>query len=115
MDRRDAERLDAADPLGWLRDRFVVDETGPLYLDGNSLGRLPRAAVSAVERVLREEWGSGLVRSWLGWMERAEAIGDRLGAALLGAAAGQVAVSDSTSVNLYKLAAAALDARPGRR
>jgi kynureninase len=115
MDRRDAERLDADDPLGWLRDRFVVDETGPLYLDGNSLGRLPRATVGAVERVLREEWGSGLVRSWLGWMERADAIGDRLGAALLGAAGGQVAVSDSTSVNLYKLAAAALDARPGRR
>ncbi|HXM56236.1 MAG TPA: kynureninase [Candidatus Dormibacteraeota bacterium] len=114
MDRRDAERLDAGDPLAWLRDRFVVDEAGPLYLDGNSLGRLPRATVGAVEHVLREEWGSGLVRSWLGWMERAEAIGDVLGSTLLGAAAGQVAVSDSTSVNLYKLTAAALDARPER-
>jgi kynureninase len=115
MDRREAERLDAADPLGWLRERFVIEEAGPLYLDGNSLGRLPRATMGAVEHVLREDWGSGLVRSWPGWMEHAERVGDALGEALLGAAPGQVAIADSTSVNLYKLAAAALDARPGRR
>jgi kynureninase len=115
VDRAHAERLDAADPLAWLRDRFVVDEAGPLYLDGNSLGRLPKATVAAVERLVREGWGSGLVASWLGWMEETERIGDRLGEVLLGAAPGQVAIGDSTSVNLYKLAAAALDARPGRR
>ena len=115
MDRDEAERLDAADPLGWLRDRFVIEEAGPLYLDGNSLGRLPRVTVAAVRRLLDEGWGAGLVRSWPEWMEHAERVGDRLGEALLGAASGQVAVSDSTSVNLYKLAAAALDARPERR
>jgi len=115
MDRRDAERLDAEDPLAWLRDRFVIDEAGPLYLDGNSLGRLPKATVAAVDAALKDAWGSGLVRSWPGWMEHAERVGDDLGRALLGAAPGQVAVSDSTTVNLYKLAAAALDARPGRR
>jgi kynureninase len=115
MDRRDAERLDADDPLAWLRDRFVVDEAGPLYLDGNSLGRLPKTTVDAVDAALHEAWGSGLVGSWPGWMDHAERVGDDLGAALLGAAPGQVAVSDSTTVNLYKLAAAALDARAGRR
>jgi kynureninase len=115
MERTDAARLDADDPLAWLRDRFVIDEAGPIYLDGNSLGRLPRATVAAVERTLGEDWGTGLIRSWLGWIELAEGIGASLGEALLGAAPGQVAISDSTSVNLYKLASAALDARPGRR
>jgi kynureninase len=115
LDRAEAERLDAADDLGWLRDRFVIDGAGPIYLDGNSLGRLPRATVEAVDRLVRDGWGAGLVRSWLGWMEDAERVGDELGRTLLGAAPGQVAVSDSTSVNLYKLAAAALDARPRRR
>ena len=115
MRRAGAERLDATDDLAWLRDRFVVDEAGPLYLDGNSLGRLPRATIEAVDRLLRDEWGGGLVRSWLGWIEHVERVGDQLGRTLLGAAPGQVAVGDSTSVNLYKLAAAALDARPGRR
>jgi kynureninase len=115
LDRAEAERLDSADELAWLRDRFVIDDDGPLYLDGNSLGRLPRATVEAVDTLLREGWGSGLVSSWLGWMEHAERVGDELGRALLGAAPGQVAISDSTTVNLYKLAAAALDARPGRR
>jgi kynureninase len=115
VDREHAERLDATDPLARLRDRFVVGEADPIYLDGNSLGRLPKATVAAVERLVREGWGSGLVGSWQGWMEEAERIGDRLGEVLLGAAPGQVAISDSTTVNLYKLAAAALDARPGRR
>jgi kynureninase len=93
----------------------VVEEDGPIYLDGNSLGRLPRATIEAVGGLLREGWGTGLVRSWPGWIDHVERIGDSLGRALLGAAEGQVAVGDSTSVNLYKLAAAALDARAGRR
>jgi kynureninase len=115
MDRADIERMDAADPLGWLRDRFVIDAPEPIYLDGNSLGRPARAALAAVDRLLREDWATGLVRSWVGWMERAERIGAALGESLLGAAPGQVAISDSTTVDLYKLASAALDARPGRR
>ena len=115
MERAYAERLDRDDELGWLRDRFFIEENGPLYLDGNSLGRLPRATTEAVDRTLRVDWGTGLVRSWPSWTEHAEQVGDALGDALLGAAPGQVAISDSTTVNLYKLAVAALDARPGRR
>jgi kynureninase len=115
VDRAHAEALDAADPLAWLRDRFVIEDGGPLYLDGNSLGRLPLAAVTALDAAVREGWGSGLVRSWLGWMELTERVGAAVGETVLGAAPGQVAISDSTSVNLYKLASAALDARPGRR
>src|SRR5262249_2833419 len=100
MERAHAEQLDRDDELGWLRDRFVIDENGPLFLAGTSLGRLPKATTEAVDRTLRVEWGTGLVRSWLTWMEHAEQVGDALGDALLGAAPGQVAISDSTTVNL---------------
>ena len=115
MNRAEAERLDQQDAIGWLRDRFVIDDPGLIYLDGNSLGRLPRATVAAVEEAMCAGWGNRLVRAWHDWIDVGQRVGDRLGDALLGAAPGQVAISDSTSVNLYKLAAAALDARPGRR
>src|SRR5437762_12552038 len=114
MERAEAERLDAADPIAWLRDRFVIDDEGQVYLVGNSLGRLPRATVPALEAAVREGWGRRLVGAWHDWIEVGQEVGDRLGQALLGAAPGQVTVSDSTTVNLYKLASAALDARPGR-
>ena len=114
-DRTVAERLDAEDPIGWLRDRFVVDDPGLLYLDGNSLGRLPAATVTAMTDAVQQTWGHQLVRMWQEWIDVGQRVGDRLGQTLLGAAPGQVAVADSTSVNLYKLAAAALDARPDRR
>ena len=114
-DRATAQRLDRGDPLADLRDQFVIDDPDLLYLDGNSLGRLPRRSIERLRTVVEDEWGSRLIRSWNErWMDLALRAGDRIGEHLVGAAPGQVAVSDSTSVNLYKLAAAALDARPGR-
>jgi kynureninase len=114
-ERAAAERLDRDDPLADLRDQFVIDDPDLLYLDGNSLGRLPTRSVQRLRTVVEHEWGSRLIRSWNeGWMDLPLRAGDRIGEHLVGAAPGQVAVSDSTSVNLYKLAAAALDARPGR-
>jgi kynureninase len=115
LERSYAEGLDAADPLAGFRDRFVRDDPAPVYLDGNSLGPLPRATRDRIAEVVAQEWGSGLVRSWHRWIELPGQVGDLLGEHLIGAAPGQVAVCDSTTVNLYKLACAALDARPGRR
>jgi kynureninase len=114
LTRADAEALDAADPLADFRDRFVVTDPDLRYLDGNSLGRLPVATPDAVAAVVREQWGDGLVRSWHTWIDWGVSLGDRLAEHVLGARPGEVVVADSTSVNLYKLAAAALDAAPGR-
>ena len=109
-----ALELDRSDPLGGFRDRYVFTDPDLIYLDGNSLGRLPAAAPTLVERVVRHEWGERLIGSWNeGWWDMQLEIGDRL-APLIGAAPGEVIISDSTSVNLYKLATAALRARPGR-
>ena len=116
--RTRAAELDAQDPLAAFRDRFARDQRDGrelIYLDGNSLGRLPLATAERIAQVVREEWGAGLIGSWDHWMGLPARVGDLLGEHLLGAAPGQVAVSDSTTVNLYKLACAALDARPGRR
>jgi kynureninase len=112
--RAHAESLDAADPLGHLPDRFVVDDPKLIYLDGNSLGRLPRSTLSRLATVAEKEWGSGLIRSWNTWIDLPARCGDLIARSLLGAEPGEVVVSDSTSVNLYKLAVAALDAQPGR-
>ena len=110
----DAAVLDAADPLASFRDRFVIDDPEVVYLDGNSLGRLPRATLTRLAEVAREGWGGELVRAWDDWLLYPQAIGDRL-APLIGADPGEVTLADSTTVNLYKLAVAALDARPDRR
>ena len=115
MDRAYAAALDAADPLAGFRDRFAEPEPGLVYLDGNSLGRPPLATEARLRDVVDVEWAGGLVRSWEHWIDLPSLVGDEIAAALLGAHPGEVAVSDSTTVNLYKLAAAALDARPGRR
>jgi kynureninase len=116
MERAYAERLDATDPLAPLRGRFHRPQPDLIYLDGNSLGMLPNAARERLRQVVDEQWGTRLIRSWNEeWMELPRRAGDLIGSTLLGAADGQVVVSDSTSVNLYKLAVAALDARPGRR
>ncbi len=112
--RHAALGLDSSDPLASLRDRFIFDDPEVIYLDGNSLGRLPRATAERIGRVVRDEWGRGLIRSWEHWIDLPFQTGDLLGEHLLGAAPGQVAVCDNTTVNLYKLASAALDARPGR-
>lgn len=115
LSRNSAGARDDADPLAGYRARFVDDDPELIYLDGNSLGRLPAATADRLAGVVREEWGRGLVRSWADWVSLPTRVGDLIGTALLGADRGQVAVSDSTTVNLYKLAAAALAARPGRR
>ena len=113
--REEARSLDRGDPLARFRGEFVFDGESPLYLDGNSLGRLPKRTAPAVERTVRAEWGSRLVRGWNeGWVDAPRRVGDKL-ARVLGASPGEVAVSDSTSVNLFKLAVAALRARPGRK
>lgn len=114
-----ARALDAADPLAAYRDRFVgvADGTGVVaYFDGNSLGRPTIQSVERVQRFLVEGWGGRLIRGWdEEWMELPFTIGDALGEAALGAAAGQTFIGDSTTVLLYKLARAAVDARPDRR
>jgi kynureninase len=115
LTRQDCAALDAADPLGAFRDEFVLPE-GVVYLDGNSLGPLPKATAAHVANAVRDEWGGGLIRSWndAGWIDLPFAIGDKIGQ-LIGAPAGSVAVADSTSVNLFKLLSAALAMRPDRK
>jgi kynureninase len=115
VSRRYAEKLDANDPLGGFRDRFVIADPEVIYLDGNSLGRLPAATAAFLAKVVRDQWGGGLVRSWQTWIDWAARLGDQLAGHVLGARPGEVVLSDSTSVNLYKLAAAALAAAPDRR
>jgi kynureninase len=109
-----AAALDAAEPLRAFRERFVVRDPELVYLDGNSLGRLPEATAARLSTLVELEWGAELIRGWDRWLELPLEVGDRLARVVLGARSGEVVVSDSTTVNLYKLAAAALDARPGR-
>ncbi len=120
MDTRErCLEADRLDPLAEIRTEFILPE-GLIYLDGNSLGVLPKRARSRGLDVLEKEWGSGLVRSWnsAGWFEMPVRLGEKLGR-LLGAGAGEVVVTDTTSLNLFKSLAAALriqeDSRPGRR
>src|SRR3954449_10211522 len=116
--RSAAEARDAADPLAGFRARFAgTEEHGPdrlLYLDGNSLGRMPRETPAALTRVVEEEWAGGLVGSWSAWIGHSTRLGDALASGVLGARPGEVLVSDSTSVNLYKLLVAGARARTGR-
>ena len=113
LERVQAEELDAGDPLASFRDRFALDDPSLIYLNGNSLGALPRPTLRRLEDVIRQEWGAALARSWDHWVDLPEQAGNLVGE-LTGAAPGQVLVADNTTVNLYKLAWAALDARPGR-
>jgi kynureninase len=110
----DARARDATDPLARFRDRFELPE-GVIYLDGNSLGALPRVTAARLAEVVQHEWGRDLVGSWNAhdWIGAPRRVGDKIGQ-LIGAAPGEVIVADSTSVNAYKLLAAALAARPGR-
>ena len=110
-----ARELDAADPLARYRDRFNLPE-GIIYLDGNSLGALPKATPARLEQVLREEWGTDLIRSWnsAGWIDLPQRLGAKI-APLIGAQGHEVIVADSVSVNLFKLISAALKMRPGRK
>jgi kynureninase len=112
--RGDLAALDAADTLAPFRDRFVLPE-GVLYLDGNSLGPVPKATPARVAEVVAREWGESLIRAWTehGWIDLPLRVGEKIGR-LIGAAPGSTVAADSTSVNLFKLLAAALHARPGR-
>ena len=113
-----AADLDAADPLAGYRDRFITPPDADIvsYLDGNSLGRPHAATADLLDDFVRRQWAGRLIRGWTDeWMEWPLTLGDRLGSVALGAAAGQVVIADSTTVLIYKLARAAVDARPGRR
>jgi kynureninase len=117
-----AQILDANDDLAKFRQNFVFADRHLIYLDGNSLGRLPSQAQALIDRVVADEWGEQLIRSWGGgeqrgthggWFEAPSRLGDLLGR-IIGASPGQVVACDSTSVNLFKLVLAALELRPGR-
>jgi kynureninase len=109
-----AQALDSADQLASFRDRFVHQDRDLIYLNGNSLGPLPFRTQARIAEVVDQDWGVGLVRSWDKWIQLPRHAGDMVAEHLVGAAAGQVLVCDSVTVNLYKLASAALGARPGR-
>jgi len=108
-DRSHARALDAADGLAGFRERFAIAEDGPIYLDGNSLGRLPLATRDRL-RDVAGEWGQRLVGGWSEWIDLPRRAGDLLAEGVLGGRAGEVLVCDSTTVNLHKLCSAALDA-----
>jgi len=107
--RETCERLDRDDPLAGLRELFALP-AGIIYLDGNSLGALPRGVAARVRRVVEDEWGGGLIRSWntAGWIDRSQRVGDKI-ARTVGAGAGELVVADTTSVNLFKVLNVALD------
>ena len=107
--------LDRQDPLADFKRRFFVGDPDLLYADGNSLGRMPASTDALLERVARKEWGAGLIRSWSDWVDLPFEAGDLLAEKVLGARRGEVLVTDSTTVNLYKLARAAAAIAPGRR
>lgn len=114
LDTDFARQLDRHDVLARFRDDFVIADPDWIYLDGNSLGRLPKRSIARMREVVDWEWGQHLTRSWgKGWFTAPQRIGTKI-AQLIGAAADEVIVADSTSVNLFKLVIAALQARPGR-
>ncbi len=113
--RADAKAMDAADPLAPSRNLFSLPP-GSIYLDGNSLGALPRATPARLQEVVRDEWGGDLIASWNkhGWIDLARRVGDKI-AKLIGAEANTVSVGDSTSIALFKVLADALARDPGRK
>ncbi len=111
---QNAQALDAADPLAPLREAFCIPD-GMIYFDGNSLGAMPKAALGIVSEATQQEWATDLITSWnkAGWFELPTVYGDKL-APVIGASAGEVAICDSTSINLYKALFAGLSLRPER-
>jgi len=114
IDRKHCQDLDRRDPLARFRERFVLPED-VIYLDGNSLGPVPKAVPERIRQVVEREWGQGLIRSWNAahWIDLPQRVGDKI-APLIGAEPGEVVAADSTSVNLFKLLSAALDLQRGR-
>lgn len=115
MERSAALELDQRDPLQSFKEQFVIADPDTCYLDGNSLGRLPHATIRAINEFLTQEWGREVVTGWSHWVDEAQSVGDLIGRSALGAAAGQVLACDTTSVNFYQLASAAIAARSGRK
>lgn len=107
-------QLDQEDPLAKFRELFVISDSEICYLDGNSLGRLPKATIERVNSFLSDEWGKELVDGWSHWIDQAQTAGDLLAKTALGAGPGQTLVCDTTSVNFYQLCVAAINANPGR-
>jgi kynureninase len=114
LTRDHALALDAADPLAPWRDEFVINDQSLVYLDGSSLGMMPRRTVARLQHVMEAEWANGLIRSWGDWLGLSQRVGDRL-APLIGALPGEVVVHDSTTINLYQLVDAACALRADRR
>jgi len=114
-DREYALELDRNDPLAHFRSRYVITDPDMCYLDGNSLGRLPHSTVIAVNEYMTQEWGREVVTGWSHWVDEAQPTGDLIGRSALGAGPGQMLACDTTSVNFYQLAVAAINARPGRK
>ncbi|HMR98032.1 MAG TPA: aminotransferase class V-fold PLP-dependent enzyme [Anaerolineales bacterium] len=109
-----AHQLDSQDPLASYRDQFIITDPDLIYLDGNSLGRMPKSAAERAKQVIDQEWGSDLIRGWnKGWWDAPHRVGDKIGK-LIGAEAGQVIVCDTTTANLFKLVVSALQHQPGR-
>lgn len=112
--RETALALDAADPLASFRDEFVIPDPDLVYLDGNSLGRTPRATVARLKQVVESEWAADLIHSWDHWLDLPRRVGDRM-SAIIGSHPGEVALHDSTTLNLYQGVHIALGLRPDRR
>ena len=114
IDLRLAHELDDQDELAAFRQEFVIQDPDLIYLDGNSLGRLPRRTISHLQDVVQHQWGDRLIRAWNdGWIDKPAGLGAKI-AALIGAQPDEVLVADATSINLFKLALAALRSRAGR-
>ena len=109
-----AQQLDSQDPLASYREQFVITNPNLVYFDGNSLGMMPKIAQERAKQVIEEEWGNDLIRGWnKGWWDAPKRVGDKIGG-LIGAAEGQTLVSDTISLNLFKLATAALTLQPNK-
>jgi kynureninase len=109
-----AQELDARDELAGFRDEFIIDDPRLIYLDGNSLGRLPKRTIDLMQQAIRHGWGNRLIRGWNdGWIDAPSEVGAKI-ARLVGAQADEILVCEATSINLFKLAVAALRARPER-
>src|SRR3954453_16816224 len=115
MTADEARKSDAVDPLAFARDRFQMPD-GVIYLDGNSLGALPKAAPVALANTAERQWGEDLIASWNkhGWIDWPTRVASKL-APIVGAKPNELLIADSTSVSLFKLLCAAVAARPGRR
>jgi kynureninase len=109
------QELDRKDPLNKYISEFVKNDPTLCYLDGNSLGRLPKQTIESIKDLLTNEWGKELVNGWTHWIDEAQRVGDLVGEAALGAKNGQVLVTDTTSINFYRACKAAISARPERK